>query len=330
MSRAAREDVYIPERDGNIEIEGDPKVIQALIHQAEYVDQGKEDPDTRVALFILPGGIRGVSGGAEVTAIDDAGLTNGIKVVIGGSTGAHIGGWLLAGNPRLGTTIFSEECTTADFIRKKRILDGYGMDVEYLSQIYRGEAGHKKLDTERIKRAKPDFLIAATEYETGKGVLLDGKQEPIIDKIEASSVAGPLYTKPVIIDNVRYGDASAGAYFPVQEVVNRYKPTHILVLANHPKSAKVPFSAQAADYALSSVYLPTEYRKGWLAKEENYAQGRHLLKESGIPYLMIYPDDAIQSLTQDAEKIRAAAVRAEDHMRDLIDSQKIKSKSDLP
>ena len=320
--RRSSESIYDPERDGSIEVEGDPKVIQVLIQQAENVREGKEDPDIRVALFILPGGIRGVSGGAEVTAINDEGLTDGIKVVVGGSTGAHIGAWLLEGNPRLGTSIFSEECTTKDFIRTKRIIDGYGMDVEYLSQVYRGEAGNKRLDTERIKNAKPDFLIAATEYETGKGVLLDGKTEPIIDKIQASSAAGPLYTEPLYIDDVRYGDASAGAYFPVREILDRYHPTHILVLTNRPKSVKDSLSSQVADRALSSLSLPSSYRKAWLSREQNYAAGRRLLDESGIPYLIVYPDNAVQSLTQDAEKIHATAVRAEDHMRKLIDSEK--------
>ncbi len=231
----SRERMYDPERDGRIETEGDPAVIGAIIRQAENVRQGKEDPDIRVALFVLPGAILGAYGGGAVTAIHDEKLTDGLKVVVGGSTGAHIGAWLLAGNPRLGTTIFSEECATMDFIRHKRIIDGHGMDVSFLSQLYRGEAGNKALDTRLIRRARPDFVIAATEWQTGKGVLFDGKEEPIIDKIEASSAAGPLYTQPVYIGDTRYGDASAGANFPATEILARYNPTHVLVLSNRPR-----------------------------------------------------------------------------------------------
>ncbi len=314
-------EIYDPARDGRIEVEGDLAVMRAVIQQAQSVREGKEDTNIRVALFILPGGIRGVAGGAEVTALHDAGMTDGFRVVVGGSTGAHTAAWLLAGNPRLGTSIFYEECTTSSFIDKKRILSGSGMDVGYLSALYRGEVGTKRLDVEQVRHSRPDFRIAVTEYESGKAALLDGKKVPTITAIEASSTAGPLYTRPVMVNDTRYVDASVSAYFPVREIIDAYNPTHILVLANRPQVLRESRLSRIGDCVLSRFLLPAAYRQRWLARLDNLNDSMRALKDAGIPHLIVWSDSSVHVLSQDAEKIRAAADRAEKHMAQLIEQQ---------
>ncbi|MDQ1299851.1 MAG: hypothetical protein QG636_519 [Patescibacteria group bacterium] len=320
-STDSKERTYSPERDGRIEVEGDPMILSILAKQAENVRQGEEDPNVRIALFILPGGIRGVTSGGQVTALGESGLTNGFNVVVGGSTGAHVAAWLLAGDPRLGTTIFSEECASKNFIDLKRIPDGHGMDVEYLSQVYRGETSNKVLDIERIRAAHPDFRIALTEYYTGKSVLVDGKNTETIDAIQASSAAGPMYTKPIYIGDTRYGDASAGAYFPVKDIVDEYDPTHIVVLPNRSKDLKESATSRLLDRTLSAS-LPAPYRDAWLAREQNFNEGLEDLRSSGVPYVLFWSDNAVAALTREPETIRAAAARSEEHMRTLLEASK--------
>ena len=96
------EAIYDPERDGRMEAEGDISVLGALTESAQAVRDGKESGGKRIVLFILPEAMRGAYGGRQVTALHDAGLTDGFTAVIGISTGAPTGAYLLAGNPRTG------------------------------------------------------------------------------------------------------------------------------------------------------------------------------------------------------------------------------------
>ncbi|MDO8514247.1 MAG: hypothetical protein Q7S50_01760 [bacterium] len=317
--RSRLDTAYDPERDGRIEAEGDPDVISAVIQQAQNVREGREDPNIRVALLIDPGGNSGVYGGGEITAIHEAGLTNGFKVIAGNSTGAHLGAWLLSGDPRLGTTIYSEECTTSDFIRLKRIPDGYGMDVEFISQLYRGEVGNKRLNVENIKHSRPDFLIIAVKYETGKSALLNGKEGDIIRKIQASSAVPSLYTIPVEIDGMRYSDGSPAARDALQDILKRYDPTHILILTNSPKNTPQDRLTRLGDTLLSRR-LPGPLRSAWLSRDKNLKERDELLEKCGKPHLFLRADKVVGTLTIDSGKISAAAARAEEHMRQQIDS----------
>jgi predicted patatin/cPLA2 family phospholipase len=194
--KISAETIYNPERDGVMEHEGDISVLSAIMEQAKAVREGRKNNETRVVLYILPGVLRGVYGGGQVTAMHDAGLTNGIKAVVGISTGAPAGAYLLAGNPRVGTKIYSEECISKDFLNMKKLPDGYAMDVQFLSEVYRGEVSDKPLDVEKIKNSRPDFLVGVTAYKTGKGRLLDAKKIPTIEAVQASCAAPILYRTP--------------------------------------------------------------------------------------------------------------------------------------
>jgi hypothetical protein len=81
-----KNNLYLPERDGVPEIEGDIAVLSELKEQTSNVQEGRENKSIRVVLFILGGAMRGIYGGAQVQSLHNAQLTDGLKAVIGIST----------------------------------------------------------------------------------------------------------------------------------------------------------------------------------------------------------------------------------------------------
>jgi len=196
------------------------------------------------------------------------------------------------------------------------------MDVHFLSEVYRGELGDKRLDVERLKKARPDFLVGVTEFQTGKGTFLDAKKESTIDAIQASCAAPILYrTPPTIINDTHYVDGSPAMPFPVHEIVERYNPTHVLVFANCAKEHSRPFSRHALEQVLATS-LPKPLREALLSRDERFDDNHAFLKKSGIPYLILWSDKSLHTFTRNAKKVAAAADRAEKHLRGLIAMQK--------
>lgn len=326
LGQQREKDIYDPERDGTIEHEGDLHVLKAVIEAAREADaaarEGREmkEGTPRVALFILPGVIRGAYGGGQVTALHEAGLRNGFSVIVGASTGAPIGAYLASGQPRMGTTIFSEECTTADFIRLKRLPDGHAEDAQFLADVFRGLTD-KALDIEAIRKGRPDLIITATDQDTGETKLFDAKKEgrDIVELIRASITMPVLCREPVLIDGRLYVDGGIYGPMPIREIVEAYDPTHILVLANSPKkyehSALFRHLKDAGSHFVSEgLGQAMRHMDGKFGEE--FAELRAL----EIPSLIFWSDTAVRAFTKDPEIIQAGAERAEEDMKSMLEN----------
>lgn len=316
-----QEALYDPERDGRMEVEGDIAVLSALEQQARAVREGKEDPSARIVLFIAPGAMRGVYGAGEATALHEAGLTDGLRAVVGVSTGAPTAAYLLAGDPRKGASIYFEECTSDYFMHLiKRLPDGYAMDMAFLGEIFRGDIGDKALNVERVKAAKPDFRVGITDFETGHGELLDGKQDNLVDMLVTSCAMPVLYRTPhAEVNGIHGTDGALALPFPMHEIMERYQPTHVLVFANGDRGLRQSRLRNAIERAFA-LSLPKPLRDALLSRDKRFDEGLQFLRKSGVPHLIFWSDRAVHSFTHDPKKLKAAFERGHDHFREQYEA----------
>ena len=75
-----------------------------------------------IALAVEGGAMRGVISAGMVSALEDLGLVDAFDAVYGSSAGAINAAYFLAGQARLGTTIYYEDINNAEFIDLARAL----------------------------------------------------------------------------------------------------------------------------------------------------------------------------------------------------------------
>lgn len=268
-------------------------------------------------LVVLPGTMRGVYSGGQVTALEQRSLTKGFAGVIGVSTGSPVGAYFVADQAELGTSIYYEECTTPEFISLSRyIRGGHGADITYLGSVF--ERGPKRLDEERIHASATELYFGVTEHATGHERYVDAKKvEPnIVHGIKASAAIPGLYRNQLFIDGVRCVDGGA-ACRPIREALSK-RPTGIVVFANcggnHCESL--------VKTTMTKVVLrnePKPIQEAMRIRHVVGAEDIQLLEQSGIPHIVIYCDSAVGGYTRNAAVLKAAAERACRHMHDLLD-----------
>ena len=273
----------------------------------------------RPRLVIFPGTMRGVHGGGQVTALEkrDRKLIHGFEGIDGASTGAAIGAYALAGQAEEGTRLYYEECTTPDFISFRRMLHGgNGADVGYLAHQFR--AGPKRLKQENIYASGTELCFGVTEYETGNERYVVAKEvkPDIVHGIHVSIAMPALYREPLYIDGVRCNDGGSSCRL-VRKALS-HKPTGVVVFTNCSRN----HHESSAKKFMTNMIMIREPKAQRVAIRNRYkaaAEDIEGLKESGVPYLILYSDGEIGSYTRDADKLKKAAQRSCDHLLSLLD-----------
>ena len=300
--------------------EGDIAVLTAIGEHAEHASSGTLSPH-RPWLIALGGGLRGIYGAAAATQLEAAALTEGFAGCAGVSTGAATCAYFLSKQGALGTTFYYEECVGKNFFTPWRVLVGAsGIDVAFLARAMRGAVGLKKLNADRVLASKAEFFVAVTDAQTGIGELLDAKavKPDIVTAIEASIAIPDVYRKSVTIGANRYVDGGVGMPFPAREVIQRFKPTHILVLANRPPVLVSPRWYNIVTMIFAPL-SPRFVRRSSSGYDRIMSEELDYLRASKIPYLIIWTTETVTAFTQDKQKIRAGMASARTHMRSLLE-----------
>lgn len=272
-----------------------------------------------VWLVICEGVMRGVSGGGQVTGIEryKSKLIHRFAGIVCVSTGSPIGSFALAEQAELGTTFFFRECTSTDFIRRRRMfVGGHGVDIGYLIRNFR--EGPKILRQDRIYTADTELWFGMTHYETATERFVDAKKvhPDIVQGIYASIAMPVAYRDPVFINGVRYNDGTV-ACRPIQYALSK-RPTGIIVLANCPEDYHVSMVKRV----LTNVAMLTESRTQRRAMRNSYI-GRiedfRALEESGVPHLICYSSKEVGAYTKNSQVLKQEARRSCDHMLSLLD-----------
>ncbi len=300
--------------------EGDLRVLQAISEHAEAASNGK-DSEYRPWLLALGGGIRGIYGAAAAMQLEAAALTEGFEGCIGISTGAATCAYFLSKQAAIGTTIYYEECVGNDFFSPLLIArGGSGVNLGFISRVMRGEVGLKRLDQERIRDSRAQFYVAVSDPKTGTGSLIDVKKsEPdMVQAIEASMMIPDFIPSSVRVGGKQYVDGGVGLPFPAQEIVTRFNPTHILVLANRPERLLSPHWYRAL-IALAWPFLPSFIKKAATDDDEHFAAELLFLRSLSVPYLILWTSDTVPLFTRNKRLIRKGMAEARSHMRALLE-----------
>ena len=219
---------HIPTR-----FDGDNTVFKKLFRKKLLLKQNNpQHKAIRPLLVVLPGTMRGVIGGGQVSALEAHGLSEVFDNALGISTGAPIISYFLSKQTKLGTSIYYDELPKHNFIDFKRILSKKDIaNIDMLCDIFYGKIAHKKLDTKQLLANRTKASVLSAEYTTASPLHLPlTSHHTIIEHIRAS-LAIPLAYKNITINNTQCIDGIA-AMHALPQIIEGYNPTDVVILSN--------------------------------------------------------------------------------------------------
>ena len=304
--------------------EGDSEVLKRLFYKKHLLAEGNpEHEKIRPALLILSGVMRGAYGGGQVSALERFDLNDVFDTVVGISTGAPTAAYFLAQQAILGTTIYSEECTTPDFLSLSRFIRGAGsiMDTGHLISVFRGLVSNKKLDQEKIFQSRSRFLVGVTCADTAEGEFLDTRKcSDMIEAIHASLSTPGISQGQISLDGRTWTDGVVALQFPAQKLIEEYQPTDVLVLANRDSTWQPSgsFSLEKMLLPLFFAKFPEPVRRTFESRNEQFAHGLQTIREQKIRSAIVWTDKELGKFERNPKKLESAALRAETHLSQLL------------
>jgi predicted patatin/cPLA2 family phospholipase len=284
--------------------------------------------DHHVALVIEGGGMRGVAGGAMVTALEKAGLRDSFDSVHGSSAGAAAGAYFVAGQAELGTKIYYEDLNGPEFISPIRSLSGKPiMDTSYLVEYVMDQV--KPIDYAKILSGDLPLHIIMTNIDTGDPLEVsefgskEKYRECLMATISLPFIAGPHRT----IDGARVLDGGLVEQIALKSAV-RAGATHILALQASPKGAGIRKTGTATLRA-QAIFLQLFHggqmgkiflNRNRLINEEVRALRKGVVNETTVACAVQIPHNIplVDRMTKDKDRLRLFAERIEEYMRRVI------------
>jgi predicted patatin/cPLA2 family phospholipase len=191
-------------------------IAEILLARQARGSRAPHGDGARVALCVEGGAMRGVVSAGMVSALEELELTHAFDAVYGSSAGAINAAYFLAGQARLGTTIYYEDINNRQFIDLFRPLRG--RPIVNLAFLLDDVVEHRKrLDVGALLAAASPLTVLATDVQARAARPLRGFRDRshAISALRASAtmpvVAGP----PVEYDGHAFLDASITEPIPV-------------------------------------------------------------------------------------------------------------------
>jgi predicted patatin/cPLA2 family phospholipase len=207
-----------------------PTTLDILKARRARGGRAPHDDGFSVALAVEGGAMRGVISAGMVSALEELGFGDTFDAVYGSSAGAINAAYFLAGQARLGTTIYYEDINNRRFISLRRA--GVGRPIVNLPYLLADVAVRRKiLDVARVLASPAPLAVLATTVDDGRcAVLRDfADAAALFGALQASAtmpvVAGP----PCRYNGGAYLDASLSEPIPVP-AAEADGHTHILAL----------------------------------------------------------------------------------------------------
>lgn len=188
------------------------------------------DDGASIALAVEGGAMRGVVSAGMVSALEELGYLPAFDAVYGSSAGAINAAYFLAGQARLGTTIYYEDINNPAFIRLGRA--AAGRPIVSLGFLLDEVARHRKpLDVSRLLASGVPFSVLATDVDTRLAHAFDGfaEEADLFAALRAGATMPVVAGDPVAHQGRRFWDASLSEPIPVPTAEARGH-THVLVL----------------------------------------------------------------------------------------------------
>ena len=145
--------------------------------------------------------MRGVVAGGMVSGLEELGLLDCFDTIHGSSAGACAGAYLLAGQAKLGTSIYYEDINNKSFINLWRGLIGRPiMNTHFL--IDHVMRTIKPLNVDEIRRHPGILHVVATRASTGEPITFSHFEDTddFFHKLKASISIPIIAGKGVIVD----------------------------------------------------------------------------------------------------------------------------------
>ncbi len=248
------------------------EVVKNIKLKRDLLNTGNPEHECiRTAVICDSGIMLGVFGGGVVTGLEECGMIDVFDYAIGVSAGAANLAYFLAGQSRLGTSIYYEDLPDNKFIDLKRFRKF--ADLDLLEKIFRGEKGSKRLKTDLVKNSRTKLLIAVTNAQTGQGELIDTK-DPNVDVVTAikASAAIPIaYNRTIAINGQEYSDGASSLPLPVDYAKKELGCNNILVIMHKPYSYRTSLTSEVLETVMASLYMrncASELRKSFLRRHQ--------------------------------------------------------------
>jgi predicted patatin/cPLA2 family phospholipase len=178
--------------------------------------------------------MRGVVSAGMVSALEELGCTGAFDAVYGSSAGALNAAYFLAGQARLGTTIYYEDINNRRFINVRRTIVGrpivnLGFLIDEIATI------RKPLDAARVLACGSPLTVMATDIARCRAVPLRAfaTGADLLNALRAGATMPIVAGQPVSFLDGRYFDASLTEPIPVP-IAEADGHTHVLVLLTRP------------------------------------------------------------------------------------------------
>jgi len=191
-------------------------------------------PDGRKLGLVIEGGaLRGVCSGGGIVALDLLGFRDVFDEVYGTSAGAMNASYFLAGQTKMGISIYYEDMNRREIVNPLRFWRIVDLDRLFRRTLM----GSKRLRLDAVLAARSKLYIATLEKSTGTSVLLDAKalggEEGLLAALRASTAVPLLYNRPVDVGGRLCMDAGIVNAFPLENAIAA-GCTDILVLLTRP------------------------------------------------------------------------------------------------
>ncbi len=309
-------------------------IVERIREKAKLLGLGDSQHSCIRPLLLLDGGgMRGVFGMGVGIGLQYAGLCAAFDVVLGGSAGACNGAWILSRQTRLAASVYYEDLTDRRFVNPWRFWKI--ADVGYAVNVFRHV---KKLDVAMVKHSRSDFYVTATRVDDGVGEFIDAKKAADLIAVLHASMALPvLYNRPVQINGAAYLDGVVALPLPIEEALERFNPTDILIVLNRPLALKKKV-VPVLEYIAAETVLrkfPRGFREAFLAKTATYNRSMRLVMSSngrlrGANVGVICPEsDLLQRLTKDPHTLKTAALSAARWTAEIFASREVANQIQL-
>lgn len=199
---------------------------------ADLLRESAASDSRKPALVVQGGGMRGVYSMGALAALEDAGLRDAFKLVVGSSAGAINGAYLLAGQANEAVNVYVEYLSNKSFVNLRRI--NKIVDIDYLVDV--ALKVKEPLDVDAVKRASALLEVVLTDSETAEPVIVTNRTPDVdfYEVIRATAALPSLYNRKVRVGDHTYIDGGFVDGVPVMRAVDSGATEVLAVLTRSP------------------------------------------------------------------------------------------------
>lgn len=269
--------------------------------------------------------MRGVISAGMLSALEELGMDGVFDAVYGSSAGAINAAYFLAGQARLGTSIYYEDINNRRFINLGRAAIGRPIvDIGFL--LDEVTVHRKRLDVDRVLASPTPLSVLATDVATGQRATLNGFRDGrrLRDALRAGATMPVMAGPPREYDGRSYLDASLSEPIPVP-TAEADGHTHVLALltrsaTRRPKPSLLDRYFVEPRLRRLSPDLATRYlgrNEPYAALAEQMARGTGPAGRAAVLPLRV-PDLHISRLERRPDVLKAGAHRGRQVVIDAL------------